>query len=252
MKIAFITGATAGIGRAIALRFARGGISVIITGRRQDRLKKLADEIHQTTPARALPLRMDVKNLQDVEETFRYLPEEWQSIEILVNNAGLALGLDPFQHGNFRDWEEMIDTNIKGLLYVTRTCVQGMLRRNSGLIINIGSLAGRDAYPGGNVYCATKAAVDAFTRGLRMDLLGTGIRVTQLAPGLTETEFSTVRFKGDHERAARVYQGYTPLKPEDIAEIAWFIATLPPHVCVQDILVTPSAQATSVMVHKKG
>jgi 3-hydroxy acid dehydrogenase/malonic semialdehyde reductase len=194
---------------------------------------------------------MDVTDRESVERVINGLPDEWKSIDILVNNAGLAVGLDPIQHGNPDDWEQMIDTNLKGLLYVSKAVLPLMIARQKGHIINIGSIAGKEVYPKGNVYCATKHAVDALTKSMRIDLLGNGIKVTQIAPGLVETEFSLVRFKGDEERASKVYQGYKPLEGKDIAEIAFFITTLPDHVCVNDILMTPLAQANSTIVDKK-
>jgi 3-hydroxy acid dehydrogenase / malonic semialdehyde reductase len=251
MKTALITGATAGIGKAIAIRFAENGINVIVSGRRQEKLSALVKQISEHTSAKAIPLRMDVTNLREVEDAINYLPDEWKAIDILVNNAGLAAGLDPIQEGKLDDWERMIDTNVKGLLYVTRKVLPLMLSRNTGHIINIGSIAGKDVYPKGNVYCATKSAVDALTKAMRIDLLGKGIKVTQLCPGLVETEFSNVRFKGDKERADKVYQGYKPLEGIDIAEIALFATTLPPHVCINDLVVTPLAQANSTMMDKK-
>jgi 3-hydroxy acid dehydrogenase/malonic semialdehyde reductase len=237
MKIAFITGATSGIGEAIALKFAQKDINVIITGRRLDKLNALKSNITSNTKANILALKMDVTDRESVERVINGLPDEWKSIDILVNNAGLAVGLDPIQHGNPDDWEQMIDTNLKGLLYVSKAVLPLMIARQKGHIINIGSIAGKEVYPKGNVYCATKHAVDALTKSMRIDLLGNGIKVTQIAPGLVETEFSLVRFKGDEERASKVYQGYKPLEGKDIAEIAFFITTLPDHVCVNDILI---------------
>jgi 3-hydroxy acid dehydrogenase / malonic semialdehyde reductase len=252
MSIALITGATSGIGEAIALRFAQGGIDVIISGRRQGRLTQLAEKINKSCPAKVLTLRMDVTSRTEVQDCIKYLPDEWKSIDILVNNAGLAVGLDTVQEGNLDDWERMIDTNIKGLLYVTGALLPIMLSRSKGQIINIGSIAGKDVYPRGNVYCATKSAVDSLTKAMRVDLLGKGIKVSQIAPGLVETEFSSVRFKGDESRAEKVYQGYKPLEAADVAQIAYFMTTLPDHVCINDLVVTPLAQANSTMVDKKG
>ncbi len=223
MKIALITGATSGIGEAIALKFAQKDINVIITGRRFDKLNALKSNITSNTKANILALKMDVTDRKSVEREINGLPDEWESIDILVNNAGLAVGLDPIQHGNPDDWEQMIDTNLKGLLYVSKAVLPLMIARQKGHIINIGSIAGKEVYPKGNVYCATKHAVDALTKSMRIDLLGNGIKVTQIAPGLVETEFSLVRFKGDEERASKVYQGYKPLEGKDIAEIAFFL-----------------------------
>lgn len=249
-KIALITGATAGIGEAIATKFAHNNIDVIISGRRKERLSTLKAKLEKETASKVLSLEMDVTNLKDVEEAFRYLPDDWKKIDILVNNAGLAVGLDKLHEGEIDDWERMIDTNVKGLLYVTRTVVPLMKKYGSGHVINIGSMAGKEVYPGGNVYCATKHAVDALTKGLRIDLLGEKIKVTQIAPGLVETEFSEVRFKGDTEKAKTVYKGYEPLKGEDIADIAFYLTTLPQHVCINDLVVSTIHQANSYLVDK--
>lgn len=250
MKTALITGATSGIGEATALVLAKNGVNVIVSGRRQERLNEISAKINQDGKAGVLTLKMDVTSRKDVELAFHYLPDEWKAIDILVNNAGLAVGLDPFQEGNIDDWEQMIDTNIKGLLYVSRAVVPLMIARGKGQIINIGSIAGKEVYPKGNVYCATKHAVDAITKAMRIDLIGTGIKVSQICPGLVKTEFSKVRFKGDEERAAKVYQGYKPLAAEDIANIAWYLTTLPEHVCINDLVITPLAQANSTIVDK--
>ncbi len=250
MKTALITGATSGIGEAIAQKFAQNGINVIISGRRQERLTALAASISKNTGAKVLTLKMNVAKRPDVEHSIRYLPEEWKAIDILVNNAGLAVGLDPIHEGDPDDWERMIDTNLKGLMYVTRSVTPLMIARNTGLIINLGSIAGKEVYPKGNIYCATKHAVDALTKSMRIDLIGKGIKVTQIAPGLVETEFSMVRFKGDKERAEKVYHGYKPLEARDIAEIAYYLTTLPDHVCVNDLVVTPLAQANSMIVER--
>jgi len=250
MKTALITGATSGIGEAIAQKFAQNGINVIISGRRQERLTALAASITKNTGAKVLTLKMNVAKRPDVEHSIRYLPEEWKAIDILVNNAGLAVGLDPIHEGDPDDWERMIDTNLKGLMYVTRSVAPLMIARNTGLIINLGSIAGKEVYPKGNIYCATKHAVDALTKSMRIDLIGKGIKVTQIAPGLVETEFSMVRFKGDKERAEKVYHGYKPLEARDIAEIAYYLTTLPDHVCVNDLVVTPLAQANSMIVER--
>jgi 3-hydroxy acid dehydrogenase / malonic semialdehyde reductase len=250
-RIALITGATAGIGRDVAIAFAKNNIDLIISGRRTQRLEELKSHLASEFSAKVIILKMDVSNRNDVEESFRYLPEEWKNIDILINNAGLAVGLDPLQEGLIDDWERMIDTNVKGLLYVTRTIVPGMILRNTGHIINIGSMAGKEVYPGGNVYCATKHAVDALTKAMRIDLLGKNIKVSQICPGLTETEFSNVRFKGDEQKAEKVYQGYTPLYGEDIAAIATFLVNQPPHVCINDVVVSTIHQANSYLVDKK-
>lgn len=250
--IVLITGATSGIGEATARRFAAEGWRVIINGRRRDRLDALKWELqglHGTLEGGQVhALRFDVRDNAEVERAFSGLPEDWRAIDLLVNNAGLAAGLDPIQTGQLADWDQMIDTNLKGLLHVSRAVIPGMIERGRGHIINIGSVAGKEVYPRGNVYCATKHAVDALTKAMRQDLLPHGIKVTQIAPGLAETEFSLVRFKGD-ERLARVpYQGMEPLRGADIANLIWFAATLPPHMCINDLVVTPTAQANSTLV----
>jgi NADP-dependent 3-hydroxy acid dehydrogenase YdfG len=252
-----ITGATAGFGEATARRFASEGWRVIITGRRKERLEALRKELeglHGTVegPPIIHPLHFDVRDNAAVEAAIVSLPEAWKAIDVLVNNAGLAAGLDPIQSGNLDDWNAMLDTNVKGLLHVSRAVIPGMIARGTGHIINIGSVAGKEVYPKGNVYCASKHAVDALTKAMRQDLLPHGIKVTQIAPGLAETEFSLVRFKGDERLAKVPYQGMVPLKAEDIANLVWFAATLPPHVCINDLVVTPTAQAASALVNRRG
>lgn len=246
-----ITGATSGIGEAIALKFAAGGYRIILCGRRAERLDDLSAKLKHTGSPEVLPLTFDIRVREEVDEAIHSLPETWRQIDLLVNNAGLALGLNRIQEGETDDWDAMIDTNLKGLLYITRIVSRWMVSAGSGHIINIGSIAGKEVYLNGNVYCATKFAVDALTRGMRLDLLEHGIRVTQIAPGAVETEFSEVRFKGDTERARKVYEGYMPLKGEDIAEIAWFAARQPSHVNISDILVTPSAQGSAGVIFRK-
>ncbi len=246
-----VTGATSGIGEAVVRRFAEAGWRVIITGRRRDRLDALARELNGLNPGSAFALRMDVRVRAEVGQALQNLPAAWSAIDVLVNNAGLARGLEPFQEGQADDWEEMVDTNLKGLLYVTKAVVPGMVARGSGHVVNIGSTAGKDAYPKGNVYCATKAAVDAFTKALRIDLLAAGIKVTQVAPGAVETEFSQVRFHGDEAKARQVYQGFRPLTANDVAGVVHYVATLPPHVCINDVVVTPTAQANSNFIDKQ-
>ena len=248
-----ITGATSGFGEATARRFASEGWRVIITGRRRDRLEALTRELeglHGTmeggTVARAL--RMDVRDPEDVEHGLTSLPDDWRSIDVLVNNAGLAAGLATIQEGELDDWNAMLDTNVKGLLHVSRAVIPGMIDRGHGHIINMGSVAGKEVYPRGNVYCASKHAVDALTKAMRQDLLPHGIKVTQIAPGLAETEFSLVRFHGDEQKARAPYLGLTPLRADDIANLVWFCATLPPHVCINDLVVTPTAQANSIQM----
>ena len=222
-KTALITGATSGIGKATAQIFAEKGIRLILCGRRQERLDNLAVELQKHTEVYIL--NFDVRNKIQVFESIKNLSEAFSEIDILVNNAGNAHGLDPIQDGSIEDWDAMLDINVKGLLYVTKAILPGMLKRGSGHIINIGSTAGKEVYPNGNVYCASKHAVDALNQGMRIDLNGKGIKVAAINPGMVETEFSEVRFKGDTERASKVYQGFTPLKPEDIAEIIWFLTS---------------------------
>ena len=243
-KIVMVTGATSGFGRATALVFARNGYNVIITGRRKERLIELEKELLAAGKIKVLPLNFDVRKPDEVKAAVNKLPEEWKAIDILVNNAGLAVGMDHIDKGNIDDWERMIDTNIKGLLYVTRAVAPLMVARNSGHIINIGSIAGKDAYENGNVYCASKAAVASLSKGMRIDLLQNNIKVTNIAPGMAETEFSLVRFKGDNTRADSVYKGINALKGEDIANVIFFCATLPPHVCINDLELTPTQQAS--------
>jgi len=251
MKTAFITGATSGIGRAVALRLAKEDFALILTGRRNERLTALKKELELNYDAKVLTLCFDVRVYKQVERAIDSLPDEWKTIDVLINNAGLAAGADPIHTASISDWEQMIDTNIKGLLYVTRLIAPGMVARKSGHIINIGSIAGRMVYPNGSVYCATKHAVRALNEGMRMDFLPYGIRVTEVAPGAVETEFSMVRFKGDKQRADQVYQGFTPLVAEDIAEAIFCAMMQPPHVNIQDILIMPTAQANSSMIHRE-
>jgi NADP-dependent 3-hydroxy acid dehydrogenase YdfG len=250
MKTAFITGSTSGIGRAVALRLAREGVNLIVCGRRTERLMELKGALESAYGVKTCALAFDVRVYGEVEKAVNSLPDEWRGIDILVNNAGLAAGFDPLHRGSVDDWERMIDTNIKGLLYVTRMIVPDMVARRAGHIVNIGSIAGKSVYPNGGVYCATKHAVDALSRGMRMDFLPYGIRVTQVCPGAVETEFSIVRFKGDSRRADRVYEGYTPLVADDIAEAVCYAVMQPPHVDIQDVLVMPTAQADAAMFHK--
>ena len=246
-KIAFITGATSGIGRATALLLAQNGFDIIATGRRTQRLEELAAEI---TMARVLPLTFDVRDKSQVKAAIAGLPPEWQQVDVLVNNAGNAHGLAPIQDGDAQDWEMMLDINVKGLLYVSQEIIPHMISRGQGHIINIGSIAGIEVYPNGNVYCASKAAVDALTQGMRFDLLREGIKVSEIKPGAVETEFSEVRFKGDKDRAATVYEGFKPLVAEDIAEVILFMVTRPAHVNLADVLVLPTAQASATVIHK--
>ena len=250
-KIVCVTGASSGIGLATARAFAVLGSDLLLMARRRERVVGLADKLSQEFHVRTLALELDVRDNTAVDKLFSSLPSSWKAIDILVNNAGLSRGLDKLQDGKIQDWDEMIDTNVKGLLYVTRAVLPGMVGRNAGHVINIGSIAGHQTYPMGNVYCASKFAVTGLSRGLKMDLLGTAVRVTSVDPGLVETEFSRVRFRGDTERAAKAYAGMTPLTPEDIAEIVVFCATRPAHVNIGELLVTPTDQASVSMVHRR-
>jgi 3-hydroxy acid dehydrogenase/malonic semialdehyde reductase len=242
-KTVLITGATSGIGEATAIKFAEATYRLIITGRRKDRLNDLTEHLVQEYGTDVLPLCFDVRDNRQVEKFLGNLPEEWQKVDILVNNAGLAAGLGHIDEGDRDDWDRMIDTNVKGLLYVTRTIVPGMVSRQSGHIINISSIAGKEVYENGGVYCASKHAVDALSKCMRIDLLKHGIKVTNIAPGMVETEFSLVRFRGDKEKAGAVYNGIRPLKGEDVAEAIFYCASLPAHVCINDLVITPTAQA---------
>jgi NADP-dependent 3-hydroxy acid dehydrogenase YdfG len=249
--ITLITGATAGIGLACAKRFAKEGHDLIITGRRKKRLEKIAFELKQKNGVQVLPLSFDITIVNDVRDAIESLPQEWKNIEILVNNAGLAVGLNTVQEGVIDDWERMIDTNIKGLLYISRVVTPILIEQGQGHVINIGSIAGKEVYPNGNVYCATKHAVDALSKTMRIDLVKHGIRVTQIAPGAVETEFSEVRFKGDTEKAKSVYKGYIPLHPDDVAEVTYYVTTLPKHVNINDLVVMPTAQASATIFNKE-
>lgn len=246
-KIVFVTGASAGIGQAAARKFAEAGAKLILAARRIDRLETLIKELG--VPAHLI--KLDVRDQEKVNSAIENLPDEWQAIDILVNNAGLSRGLDKLYEGNPEGWDQMIDTNVKGLLYVSRAVLPGMVSRGSGHVINIGSIAGHELYPGGNVYCATKFAVKALTKGMLIDLVDTPIRVTSIDPGLVETEFSEVRFWGDKERASTVYKGYKPLEANDIADAVVWAATRPAHVQIAEMIVLPTAQAGSMVVHKK-
>lgn len=250
-KTVLVTGATSGFGKAIATRFAREGNDVIVTGRRTSRLEELKAELEKNFGVEVLPLTFDVRKEAEVKAAVDNLPQRWKSIDVLVNNAGLAAGLGPVHEGLVDDWERMIDTNIKGLLYMTRYIAPLMVARQSGHIINIGSIAGKEVYPNGNVYCGTKFAVDAITKGTRIDLVTHNIKVTQIAPGAAETEFSLVRFNGDSERASNVYKGFTPLSGDDVAEAVWYVTTLPAHVNINDLVLMPTVQASSVVFNKK-
>ncbi len=250
-KIVLVTGATSGIGQAVAIIFARHGYDLIITGRRKERLDDLKVTLESKFSAEVLPLCFDVRKLSEVKQSLESLPERWKNMDILVNNAGLAVGLNPVHEGVVDDWERMIDTNVKGLLYMTRCVAPLMVARKKGHIINIGSIAGKEVYPNGNVYCGSKFAVDAITKATRIDLVSHHIKVTQISPGAAETEFSLVRFKGDEAKAKTVYQGFKPLKGEDIAEVVFYVTTLPDHVNINDLVIMPTAQASAVNLHKE-
>ena len=245
-----ITGASAGIGAACARAFAAAGARLVLTARRRERLDALADELRRAHGTECLPLALDVRDREAVFAALGGLPGEWSGIDVLVNNAGLGRGLEKLSEGEPGEWDEMVDTNVKGLLYVTRAVTPGMVERRRGHVINLGSVAGHEVYPGGAVYCATKHAVDAITKGLRMDLLGSGVRVSTVDPGMVETEFSVVRFRGDRERAERVYRGMTPLTADDIAETVLWVATRPPHVNVDQVVIKPTDQASATLVHR--
>ncbi|MBW4661273.1 MAG: SDR family oxidoreductase [Drouetiella hepatica Uher 2000/2452] len=250
-QIVLITGASSGIGAACAHAFAQSGAKLILAARRRDRLEKLAAELEQTFGTQTHLLELDVCDRSQVESRLASLPEAWTSVDTLVNNAGLSRGLDKLHEGSIQDWEEMIDTNVKGLLYVTRQLVPGMVGRGRGQVINMGSIAGHQTYPGGNVYCATKAAVRVLSEGLKLDLLGTPVRVCLIDPGMVETDFSQVRFRGDGDRAAKVYANVTPLTPEDIADIVVFCATRPLHVNISDVVIFPTDQASATLVNRR-
>lgn len=249
-RIAMVTGATSGIGKATALRLAQEGYNVIINGRRAERLEAVAKEV-ESKGVKCYFNTLDVRDQSSVDQFIADLPAEWKSIDVLVNNAGLAAGKGTIQEGSLDHWERMIDTNLKGLLYVSRAVIPGMIARNGGHIINIGSIAGKEVYPGGNVYNASKHGVDALTRAMRIDLIEHNIRVSQVAPGMVETEFSVVRFDGDQEKADAVYQGFDPLLAEDIADAVAYQVTRPAHVNIADILILPTAQASATVVAKK-
>ncbi len=248
-KTILITGASSGFGKAIAEKFAAGGWNLILTARRKEKLEAVAADLEKQFGVKTLCLVFDIQNKEDVFKHLGNLPAEWQAVNLLVNNAGLALGRDSFQDANLEDWETMIDTNVKGLLYASKAVLPYLIKQE-GHIINIGSTAGKEVYKDGNVYCATKHAVDAITKAQRIDLLPHHIKVTAIHPGAVETDFSLIRFKGDATKAAAVYAGYEPLKAEDIADTAWYVANLPKHVCINDVVMTCVAQGNSTMIHK--
>jgi len=251
MKTALITGATSGFGHAIALRFAGLGYKLIITGRREERLIKLAGELHSDFKIDVHPLCFDVRDKEACTKAFQSLPESFRHIDILINNAGLAAGTLPFQESELADYEQMIDTNVKGLIYMTKLIVPGMIEQLSGHIVNLSSIAGIEVYPTGSVYCASKHAVNAITKGLRLDLIKYGIKVSSVSPGMAETEFSIVRNHGDEEKAKAVYAGLIPLKADDIADAVEYIVTRPSHVSINDIQINPAQQANTYISNRK-
>lgn len=250
-KLAFITGASSGIGAACARKFAQHGLNLLLCARRAERVAKLAKELEHHYAIKTHVLQLDVRRYPEVQQKISSLPTAWQNIDILVNNAGLAAGLEKIHEANLDDWENMLDTNIKGLLYVSQIVLKNMLSRNHGHIINIGSVAGHEVYPKGSVYCASKHAVHALTQAFKMDLLGTNIRVSTVDPGMVETEFSLVRFKGDQERAKQVYAGMQPLTAEDIADAIYYCASRPAHVNILEMVILPTAQAAATQVYRK-
>lgn len=250
-KIAFITGASAGIGKACAEVFAREGYNLILSARREEKLQELSEFLIANFSIQVKTIQMDVRENHAVCQAWESLESSWKVIDVLINNAGLSQGLDPIFSGDTADWDRMIDTNVKGLLYVSRVVLPGMKERRSGHVINIGSIAGKEVYPNGNVYCATKYAVDALNKGMRIDLLPYGVKVSAINPGAVETEFSVVRFKGDKAKADKVYEGFEPLIAQDIAEAAWFVVSRPKHVNINDLLIMPTAQASGILFHKQ-
>jgi len=244
-KIALITGATAGIGYETARLLAQNNYQLILTGRRKERLESLQKELESSFNCPSVILNFDVRNRTETEAALNSIPEKWKAIDVLINNAGLAAGLAPINSADVDDWETMIDTNVKGLLYISRTVSSWMIERKSGHIINISSIAGKESYPNGTVYCGTKHAVSAISKAMRIELLPYGIKVSTIAPGAVETEFSLVRFRGDEQKAAQVYQGFTPLSGKDIAETILFILNRPAHVNIDDLLIMPTAQASA-------
>ncbi|NHC34614.1 SDR family oxidoreductase [Scytonema millei] len=249
-QIVLITGASSGIGEATAQIFAQAGAKLILVARRQERLAQLADDLNKEFASDIHTMQLDVRDRASIESALAQLPSEFSAIDILINNAGLSRGLDKLYQGSYQDWEEMIDTNIKGLLYFTRAIVPGMVSRGRGHVVNLGSIAGHQTYPNGNVYCATKAAVKAISEGLKQDLLGTPVRVTSVDPGMVETEFSQVRFHDDTERASKVYQGLKPLTPEDVADVIFFCVTRSPHVNISEVLMMPVDQSSSTLFNR--
>lgn len=251
MSIALITGATSGFGKAIAIKFAANHYHLIITGRRAERLQELKDSLTKSYGIEVIALCFDVRSRKACFEAIGQLPPSWKAIDVLINNAGLALGRDYFEDASLDDWDTMIDTNVKGLLYASKAVIPGMIERRKGHIINIGSTAGKEVYEKGNTYCATKHAVNAISQSMRIDLLRHKIKVTAIHPGAADTEFSAVRFKGDEDQARKVYEGYDPLTAEDVADVVYYTTTLPPHVCINDLVMTCTAQANSMYLYKE-
>ena len=250
-KIVFISGATSGFGKACALRFAKEGYDIIITGRRKERLDELKKEIESAYSQKVLPLCFDVQKRKEVFQNIESIPAEWRKISVLINNAGLAAGRDLFEEADLDDWDTMIDTNVKGLLYISKAVIPLLIETGNGHIINMGSIAGKEVYERGNAYCASKFAVDAISKSMRIDLLRHQIRVTNISPGAAETEFSLVRFKGDEEKADAMYKGYKPLSADDIAELCYYCTSLPPHICINELEVTCTAQANTYLTLKR-
>ena len=250
-KIALITGASSGIGEACAHVFAREGFKLILTGRQTDKLESLASALNMQYQTEVAVAAFDIRNKSEVEQNLETLPEAWKKVDVLINNAGLSQGLEPINQGNPDDWDVMIDTNIKGLLYASKVVFNWMIANGGGHIVNLGSIAGKEVYPNGNVYCATKHAVDALNKAMRVDLLPHGIKVSAINPGAVETNFSNIRFKGDTDRAKKVYEGFEPLVAADIAETIWFIVSRPAHVNINDLTIMPTAQANAVNFARK-
>jgi NADP-dependent 3-hydroxy acid dehydrogenase YdfG len=250
-KIAMVTGATSGIGKATAIKLAQIGFNLIITGRREEKLLSLKSELEKEN-IQILPLSFDIRSTDEIDSAIESIPEDWKTVDVLINNAGLAAGADPIFDGLWSDWEQMIDTNIKGLLYLSKQIIPGMMELQKGHIVNVSSIAGKETYANGNVYCATKHAVEAITKGMRIDLLPYNIKVSSVSPGMVETEFSIVRYHGDKGKADNVYKGLTPLYAEDIADAIEYMVTRPAHVNVNDMLIMPTAQASAVYNHREG
>ncbi len=250
-KTVFITGCTSGFGKAIAQKFAAEGHRIVITGRRADRLEALKQELEAAYQTEVLALVFDVRDRKACFDAVAQLPANWQQIDVLINNAGLALGRDSFENANLDDWDTMLDTNVKGLANMTKALLPLLIERKQGHIINMGSIAGKEVYQNGNGYCASKYAVDALSQSMRVDLLPYNIKVTAINPGAAVTEFSMVRFKGDEGKANAIYDGYTPLQPEDVADVVYYVASLPAHVCINDLSLTPTAQANSFYLHRQ-